>query len=138
MISEIDLSMKTTCQMVNGLWKVIPTKSKLSHPWSETISSFHSLSLLLKCKEMIHFLQWRCLYQSLYWLFWRQLVSFYQVRVISINSPSPKIDTFYENSRNFQNSKIFGEVLSKSPILGQNHKNDGLFSDFDILLASSS
>ena len=45
---------------------------------------------------------------------------------------TPKIDTFYENSRNFRNSKIFGEVLSKSPILGQNHKNDDLFSDFNI------
>ena len=51
---------------------------------------------------------------------------------------TPKIDTFYENSRNFRNSKIFGEVLSKSPILGQNHKNDDLFSDFNIWWASSS
>ena len=38
-----------------------------------------------------------------------------------------KIDTFYENSRNFQNSKIFGEALSKSPIFGHNKKNDVLY-----------
>ena len=35
---------------------------------------------------------------------------------------TPKIDTFYEKSGNFENSKILGEVLSKSHILGQNHK----------------
>ena len=60
-----------------------------------------------------------------------------------IYSPSPKIDTpkidtFYENSRIFWNSKILGEGLSKSPIFGQNHKNDGVFSDFNIWWASSS
>ena len=43
---------------------------------------------------------------------------------VDMYSPSPKIatpktDTFYEN---YRFSKIFGEVLSKSPILGQNIK----------------
>ena len=46
---------------------------------------------------------------------------------------TPKIDTFYENSRNFQKSKIFGvakvkisDFWSKSQIFGQNHQNNGL------------
>ena len=38
----------------------------------------------------------------------------------SLKIDTPKIDTFYENSRNFQKSKNFGKVLSKSLIFGQN------------------
>ena len=63
--------------------------------------------------------------------------------IFCIYSPSPKIDTpkidtFYENSRNFPNSKICGNALSKYPIFGQNHKYDGIFSDFNICWASNS
>ena len=55
----------------------------------------------------------------------------------SLKIDTPKIDTFYQNSWIFQNSKIF-EVLSKSPILGPYYKKDELFSDFNIWWASSS
>ena len=40
---------------------------------------------------------------------------------LSLKIDAPKIDTFSDNSRNFQNYKIFWIVLSKFSIFGQNH-----------------
>ena len=52
---EIDKSMKTTFQILNGIGRVIHTTLKQSPLLSETISNFRSLLSLLKCKEMTHF-----------------------------------------------------------------------------------
>ena len=84
--------------------------------------------------------RWNCRLQaSKFSLFWQMLpckaLPFLRNQSVdSKYSPSPKIDTpkidtFYENS---------WRDLAKSPILGWNHKNYGLFSDFNIWWASSS